>query len=79
MKYIVWMNDEKGRDGCNALADAWEEVVQASEEWLEERVLGKVESPLDIFPFTEGPRLGIAIVHVLANMEQKLNTSTVHY
>ncbi|KAF4584696.1 hypothetical protein EYR38_001927 [Pleurotus pulmonarius] len=73
MKYIAWMNDEKGRDGCNALADAWEEVVQAAEEWVEERVLGKVESPLDIFPFNEGRRLGIAIVHVLANMELKLN------
>ncbi|KAF9489170.1 hypothetical protein BDN71DRAFT_1456483 [Pleurotus eryngii] len=73
MKYIAWMNDEKGRDGCNALADAWEQVIQAAEEWVEEHILEKVESPLDIFPYSPDRRLGIAIVHVLANMELKAN------
>ncbi|KAF7437511.1 hypothetical protein PC9H_004353 [Pleurotus ostreatus] len=74
MKYIAWMNDEKGRDGCDALADAWEPVVQAAEEWVDEHILEKVESPLGIFPYSPDRRLGIAIVHVLANMELKLNT-----
>lgn len=74
MKYIAWMNDEKGRDGCNALADAWEPVVQAAEEWVEEHILEKVESPLDIFPYSPDRRIGIAIVHVLSNMESNVNT-----